>query len=51
MNSSWIILGIMYGIWVMGCIMLSKMLCEEIRMMRGKVLFVRMWLVLGLFGI
>ena len=51
MNSSWIILGIMYGIWVMGCIVVSKMLCEEMRMIRGEVLLVRMWLVLGLLGI
>ena len=31
MNSTWIILGIIYGICLIPSILLTKMLCEEIR--------------------
>lgn len=51
MNSTWIILGIIYGICLIPSILLTKMLCEEIRMIRPHLLFLTIWLVLPLFPI
>ena len=52
MNSTWIILGIIYGICLIPSIILTKMLCQEIRMIRRpNLLFLTIWLVLPLFPI
>ena len=51
MNSTWIILGIIYGICLIPSIILTKMLCQEIRMIRPNLLFLTIWLVLPLFPI
>lgn len=51
MNSTWIILGIIYGICLIPSILLTKMLCQEIRMIRSHLLFLTIWLVLPLFPI
>jgi hypothetical protein len=50
MNSTWIILGIIYGICLIPSIILTKMLCQEIRMI-SNLLFLTIWLVLPLFPI
>lgn len=50
MNSTWIILGIIYGICLIPSITLTKMLCQEIRI-RPNLLFLTIWLVLPLFPI
>lgn len=50
MNSTWIILGIIYGICLIPSIILTKMLCQEIRMIPN-LLFLTIWLVLPLFPI
>ena len=52
MNSTWIILGIIYyGICLIPSIILTKRLCQEIRMIRPNLLFLTIWLVLPLFPI
>lgn len=51
MNSTWIILGIIYGICLIPSIFLTNMLCQEIRMIRPHLLFLTIWLVLPLFPI
>lgn len=51
MNSTWIILGIIYGICLIPSIILTKMLYQEIRMIRPNLLFLTIWLVLPLFPI
>lgn len=51
MNSTWIILGIIYGICLIPSILLTKMLCQEIRMIKPNLLFLTIWLVLPLFPI
>lgn len=51
MNSTWIILGIIYGICLIPSILLTKMLCQEIGMIRSHLLFLTIWLVLPLFPI
>lgn len=51
MNSTWIILGIIYGICLIPSIFLTKLLCQEIRMLRPYLLFLTIWLVLPLFPI
>lgn len=51
MNSTWIILDIIYGICLIPSILLTKMLCQEIRMIRPHLLFLTIWLVLPLFPI
>ena len=51
MNSTWIILGIIYGICLIPSISITKLVCEEIKMLKPNLLFLTIWLVLPLFPI